>query len=279
MTEPIEPPEGADIPEGQSGPSWQTQVLWVLALVGTWQVGFIVWTLGRDPMRTWAYLMDQPFDFADAVRRIKPKRIENEEVKDTRAFDDAGVAAGIVISDDTAWVYGLGPEMEMWDVEYPQDVLEIPLCDGRVHRADRQGQVIKPLIEWLGQRSQNLKILLGTDVDLRVVIASDKGIPFETVRMVMYTAGQAQHSEFDHVRRSYGGLRIQGSNMPMIGTPEAINGPLDKLFGTPKAAKGGAESGKKPNTPAAHLLKQRLADRFKRTGKSKTEETSTEEQQ
>ena len=278
MTEPIEPPEGADIPEGESGPSWRTSLLWTLALVGAWHVGFMVWTLGRNPMRTWAYLMDQPFDFTDAVSRIKPKRIENEEVSDTRAFEDAGVAAGIVISDDTAWVYGLGPEMEMWDVEYPQDVLEIDLCDGRVHRADRRGQVIKPLFEWLEQRSRSLQILLGTDVDLRVVIASDKGIPFETIRMVMYTAGQAQHSEFEHIRSSYGGLRIQGSDMPMIGTPDNINGPLDKLLGTPKATKDGAESGKKANTPEGQLLKQRLADKFRRNGKSKAEDRSAKEQ-
>ena len=279
MTEHIEPPEDADTPKDDSGPSWQTQLLWTLALVGTWQVGFIVWTLGRNPMRTWAYLMDQPYDFADAVGKIKPKRLEREEVEGTRAFDNTTVAAGIVISDDTAWVYGLGPKMEMWDVEYPQDALEIDLCDGRFHRADRQGQLVMPLIEWLEKRSRNLKLLLGADVGLRVVIASDNGIPFETVRMIMYTAGQAQHSEFEHVRTSFAGLRIKGSDLPAIGPPDGKGGILDNLFGTPEAAKDSAESSKEANTPGAHLLKQRLADKFKRNGKSKAEKTSAEEQQ
>jgi hypothetical protein len=279
MTEHIEPPEGADLPKRDSGPSWQTQLLWALALVGIGQVGVMLWGLGRNPMRTWAYIIDQPYDFAGAVRRIKPKRLEREEVKGTRAFDNTTVAAGIVISDDTAWVYGLGPKMEMWDVEYPQDVLEIDLCDGRFHGADRRGQVVMPLIEWLEKRSRTLKVLLGTDVDLRVIIASDKGIPFETVRTIMYTAGQAQHSEFEHLQPSFAGLRLKGSDLPTIGPPDGKGGILDNLFGTPKADKDGAESSKAANTPGGHLLKQRMADILKSNAKAKAQKTSAEEQQ
>ena len=98
------------------------------------------------------------------------------------------------------------------------------MWDYRIHSRDRNGQLIEPLMDWLQNRADKLKILMGSDVELRVVIAADKRAAFDITRMVMYTAGQAQHSEFHQVVNSASGRRLLPYNLPRIGAPEVLNG-------------------------------------------------------
>ena len=195
------------------------QIFWVFAGCGLFHAVDLVWTLAKNPAMTYAALTGQPYDFYDAVSQLQLAPIEHDELVQTSAIG-MPIAAGIVISETSLRAYDLGPSMELEGISgavYPQDDFEIELWDWRVHSRDRNGQLIAPLYDWLTSRSDRLKALLGHDVDLSVVIASDQSAPFDVSRMVMFTAGQAYHSEFSFVRDSVAGPRLMPSDLPQIG--------------------------------------------------------------
>ena len=225
-------------PEEDSFP-WYQQVLWALALVGLVQVLATTWTLVKNPAMTYSAITGEPYDFYDAVKQLDLHTVPQATFKQTTGIG-IPLAAGIVISENSMRVYDLGPniELEDWgDVTYPGDVLEIEMWDWRIHSRDRHGQLIKPLSDWMTRRAEHLKLLMGSDVELRVLIAADKQASFEITRLVMYTAGQAQHHEFHQVLDSVAGKRLLPYNLPSIGPPEVINA-LDSANSSPAGDEG-----------------------------------------
>ena len=232
MSEQDETPEDNQEPSSESTPdpddawSWRQQILWGLAIVGLAQLLSIGWTLVRNPAMTYSAITGEPYDFHHAVKPLELNRIKPEQFDQTTTIGFP-VAAGIVISETSLRAYNLGPEISLRglsEYDYPDDELEIEMWDYRIHSRDRNGQLIEPLLDWLTHRADKLKMLMGSDVELRVIFAVDKRAGFDVHRMAMYTAGQAQHSEFHHVVNSASGRRLMPSNLPQIGAPEVLNG-------------------------------------------------------
>lgn len=70
---------------------------------------------------------------------------------------------------------------------------------------DRNGQLLEPLLEELSKKADTAKDIgnqSGSDAHAfkgRILVQCDKKLPFNVLRQVMYTAGQAQFSEFKFV--------------------------------------------------------------------------------
>lgn len=85
----------------------------------------------------------------------------------------------------------------------------VSLVDGRVPEAQRRGQLITPLFERLDAL---VATRIATDpadapFDGRVQVWADASVPAETVRQVLYTAGQAQFSAMVLAGRVEGSVR------------------------------------------------------------------------
>ena len=224
-------------------------LLYAFAIVGVWTFISIMWPLVRNPMMTWSVITGTPYSFDHAVRGIELETIPRDEVKTTQPREPLTIAAGIVVSEDAIRAYDLGPTIEVDDVpdlDYPRDDFELELWDYKLHSDHANGQLIEPLYNWLSARADTLKTLLGRDVELRVLMAVDKSAGHSVERKIMYTAGQAQHSDFVKVVDSSGGIRMKSNTLPAIRPPaadgDAANGTappvdalLDSLFATPKS--------------------------------------------
>ena len=70
---------------------------------------------------------------------------------------------------------------------------------------DRNGQLLEPVLEELSKKADTAKDIANrssSDAHAfkgRILVQCDKKLPFEVLRQVMYTAGQAQFSEFKFV--------------------------------------------------------------------------------
>lgn len=204
--------------------------IYVLAIIGLWQVVTVSWVLLKDPALLWSMLSGTPYSFEHAVQQIELKPVANEEFQTTNPLD-LSIAAGIVVSEDSIRAYDLGPNMDISaasDFEYPRDDFELELWNYNLHRDHQSGQLITPLMDWLSERAHTLKVLMGRDVSLRVFIAVDRQAGFEIERQIMYTAGQAQHTEIVKVVDSAAGIRLKPNDYPSIGLPEAV-GSTDPL--------------------------------------------------
>lgn len=107
------------------------------------------------------------------------------------------------------------------------DGLEIRLVDGQVAGDDLRGLLIKKLYEaLLDQRFDNeglAALTAGAYREEHVVLAVDKSVPFETLRAVMYTGGQAQVTHFTYaVANPWMGLRGTTTDLPQTCPPEEV---------------------------------------------------------
>jgi hypothetical protein len=199
--------------------------VYTFAIIGLWTFSAAMWPMVKSPGLTWSMITGTPYNFDHAVRQVELKTVPQDEFKSTEAMD-LSIAAGIVVSEDALRAYDLGPNMDfdgVSDFGYPRDDLEIELWNYNLHDDHQSGQLIGPLHDWLSHRAHTLKMLLGRDVTLRVFIAVDRKAGFSIERQIMYTAGQAQHSEIVKVVDSPAGVRLKPNNYPSIGLPEVVN--------------------------------------------------------
>jgi hypothetical protein len=79
---------------------------------------------------------------------------------------------------------------------------DLPLQDGRFPEAQRRGMLADPLYDALLERAEAWKRQAEGDLSEahgfrgEIWLLVDRGVAFEDLRVVMYTAGQAQYSEF-----------------------------------------------------------------------------------
>jgi hypothetical protein len=99
--------------------------------------------------------------------------------------------------------HGTGPEVHAWWREHRHAMPHtIAMSQGRFLESDLKGMLSSSLYEALLELAEAHKTLgqLSGEVDDefhgRIIIAVDRRIPWDTLRRVLYTAGQAQFSEF-----------------------------------------------------------------------------------
>ncbi len=106
--------------------------------------------------------------------------------------------AAVVVHGDRITVVRLGE-----CILGPQDDLEpwqMALADGVVAEEALRGSMIEPLYDTLQERADDLKGCSAADPSFRfdgkLILVTERSVPWETVRQVMYTSGQAQFGEF-----------------------------------------------------------------------------------
>lgn len=85
----------------------------------------------------------------------------------------------------------------------PRDDLEpwqMALAEGIVAEEDSRGSMIEPLYDALQERADDLKSCSAAEPSFRfdgkLILVTERSVPWETVRRVMYTSGQAQFGAF-----------------------------------------------------------------------------------
>ena len=110
----------------------------------------------------------------------------------------ATAGAAVIVHGDRITVVRLGE-----CILGPPDDLEpwqMALAEGLVAEEDSRGSMIEPLYDVLQERADDLKACSAADPSFRfdgkLILVTDRAAPWETVRRVMYTSGQAQFGEF-----------------------------------------------------------------------------------
>jgi hypothetical protein len=209
----------------------------------------LIWaSLRLGPSTVWHYANGRPLRFLAAVQGLDIALLSDAPPQPVMPapekfeLSDRTVAAGIVVSADWLSVYDLGPDIGVdGEVLYPGPSLSVPLEEARFDEAQLRGQFVTVLHDHLDTRRQRIRSLLGSDTPNRIVIAADRSVPFSTMRIIMYTAGQAQYSDFQHVVWDEDELIAVASNLPAIGPPcidtsslkPIPQGALDALLNNP----------------------------------------------
>ncbi len=222
-------------------------LFWVLAPIVV-VLGCVAWSMVRlGPDVAWWYVRGRPLTFTDAAERLELARVNPVPKKTTLThsyLSERRVAVGIAVSMDKLRLYDVGPELgHRGEILYPGKGLEYELEEGRIPDEHLRGQFFGELHDYLEARRDVLWSLLDTEDSARVVIATDQGVPFATLRIMLYSAGQAGYSDFQYLLWLDGERVLVDPMLPAISPPSgsidpAVKGLVDELVGN--TTQGGA---------------------------------------
>lgn len=190
-----------DIASQAAWTSVAVKLLWLCIVVG--------------PITLFSSFLGHPVTVLKALERVSlPAEKENAAFPGDKSerFNILEIAAAVVVSPDAIWVYDMGPDIGIGlTAEYPGEMFFMTLDEGRLRDAEVVGQHVPALASHLDARRKTLIGLLGEDAEHRVVFAVDEAVPFETVRALMFTAGQARHHDARIVVQGEDGPRVRAA--------------------------------------------------------------------